>query len=386
MRLIAIARSIGAGAVCDKYQIILDEVDGLLFAVLHIQNLLGDFFVAFGFDQDVFHIHAEFDVHAVRFQIFYERQNHTLVLIILCKAQRTEVGQTVDVMHIAAQIPLHFQCTGPALESKHGLPVQPEIRVPEGVRQHIGNFPVLQILFRCQKQLGKRQRGLLIQLEFSVRVCVLAAVYRRTAEGVIGIVLVEPVIFIQDRNVRCLDGRNIAEGVPHDLEMIVHFASAAHEEAFGDILAAVAAAAGKRQLFKQMDVFAFHLSVANEIERSGQTGKTGADDVSGFLIYIFWFFGMSERFIRSCRVIHNNNLPFFSLCFQYTRSAAVYNRQKKLRDTKLITEQRSVKNFIRWAEVIKITAGILQEPPISSRLSAWQADLQCSADPPAYPL
>ena len=164
VRLIAIARSIGAAAVCDEYKIILyqiqclllDEVDGLLFAVLHIQNLLGDFFVAFGFDQDVFHIHAEFDVHAVRFQIFYERQNHTLVLIILCKAQRTEVGQTVDVMHIAAQIPLHFQCTGPALESKHGLPVQPEIRVPEGVRQHIGNFPVLQILFRCQKQLGER--------------------------------------------------------------------------------------------------------------------------------------------------------------------------------------------------------------------------------------
>ena len=64
----------------------------------------------------------------------------------------------------------------------------------------------------------------------------------------------------------------------------------------------------------------------------------------------------------------------------------VYNRQKKLRDKKLITERRSVKNFIRWAVVIKITAGILQEPPISSRLSAWQADLQCSADPPAYPL
>ena len=168
--------------------------------------------------------------------------------------------------------------------------------------------------------------------------------------------------------------------------MVVHFASAPHEEALGDILAAVAAAAGKRQLFKQMDVFTFHLSVANEIERSGQTGETGADDVSGFLIYIFWFFGMSERFIRSCRVIHNNNLPFFSLCFQYTHSAAVYNRQKKLRDKKLITERRSVKNFIRWAEVIKITAGILQEPPISSRLSAWQADLQCSADSHAYPL
>ena len=97
--------------------------------------------------------------------------------------------------------------------------------------------------------------------------------------------------------------------------MVVHFASAPHEEALGDILAAVAAAAGKRQLFKQMDVFAFHLSVANEIERSGQTGETGADDVSGFLIYIFWFFGMSERFIRSCRVIHNNNLPFFLCAF-----------------------------------------------------------------------
>ena len=94
---------------------------------------------------------------------------------------------------------------------------------------------------------------------------------------------------------------HIAEHVPHDLEMVVHLAAAAHVEALGDVLAAVAAAAGQLQLFQQMDVLALHLAVADEIEGRGQTGQTGADDIGGFLVDALRLFGMSEGFIRCQR-------------------------------------------------------------------------------------
>ena len=123
---------------------------------------------------------------------------------------------------------------------------------------------------------------------------VLAAVYAGAAERIVWIVLVEPIVFVEHRYAGRFDGRYIAEGVPHDLEMVVHLAAASHKEALGDILSSVAAAAGKLQLFEKMNVLALHLSVADEIESGGQPGKTGADNVCGFFIDILRFFGMSK--------------------------------------------------------------------------------------------
>ena len=59
--------------------------------------------------------------------------------------------------------------------------------------------------------------------------------------------------------------------------MVVHLAPASHKEALGHVLASVATAAGKLELFKQMDVLALHLSVTDEVEGSRQSGKTRAD-------------------------------------------------------------------------------------------------------------
>ena len=44
----------------------------------------------------------------------------------------------------------------------------------------------------------------------------------------------------------------------------------------------------------------------------------------------------------------------FSLCLHYTHFDAVYNGQKKLRDEIFITEHKSVKIFIKSAEMIKL--------------------------------
>ena len=98
--------------------------------------------------------------------------------------------------------------------------------------------------------------------------------------------------------------------------MVVHFSAAAHVEALGDILSAVATAAREIEFFEQVNVLAFHLSVADEIERRRKTCKTRADDIGGFFIYAFGFFGMRERFVSACGIIHNFYLrdgAFFSL-------------------------------------------------------------------------
>ena len=140
---------------------------------------------------------------------------------------------------------------------------------------------------------------------------VLAAVNGGAAERIVRVVLVEPIIFIKHRNPWSLDGRNIAEGVPHYLKVVVHLAAAAHKEALGNILSSVTAAACQIKLFKQMNVLAFHLAVTDKIKGGGQSRKSRAYNVSRFFINILRLFGMSERFISSCRVIHNENL----LCF-----------------------------------------------------------------------
>ena len=149
------------------------------------------------------------------------------------------------------------------------------------------------------------------QLELLVGVSVLAAIHTGAAQGVVGIVLVEPIIFVQHRDARRLDGGHIAEGIPHDLEMVVHLTAAPHKEALGDVLAAVAAAACQLQLFKYMDVLALHLSVTDQIKSRRQAGEAGADDISRFFVHILGLFGMGKGFVSASRVIHNKT----SSCF-----------------------------------------------------------------------
>ena len=135
--LVAVAGGVCAAAVGDEYQIVFDQVNGLFFAVLPVYDLLGNLFAAYGFNDDVLHVHAVFDLYAMGFQIFHQRQDHALILVVFGEPQCTEIRQPVNVVHIAAQIPLHLQRTGPTLKGEHGLPVQPEVGVPECVRQNI---------------------------------------------------------------------------------------------------------------------------------------------------------------------------------------------------------------------------------------------------------
>ena len=91
-----------------------------------------------------------------------------------------------------------------------------------------------------------------------------------------------------------LEGRDIVQQIPHDLEMVVHLTAAAHHIA--DVhLATVARAARNRVFFKDVDVFALHLAVTHEVAGRGQRRKAGADDIRGLAVHAFRLLGMRER-------------------------------------------------------------------------------------------
>ena len=65
MGLVAVAGGVCAAAVGDEYQIVFDQVNGLFFAVFPVYDLLGNLFAAYGFNDDVLHVHAVFDLYAM---------------------------------------------------------------------------------------------------------------------------------------------------------------------------------------------------------------------------------------------------------------------------------------------------------------------------------
>ena len=129
---------------------------------------------------------------------------------------------------------------------------------------------------------------------------ILSAVNRCAAEGIVGVMLVEPVILVEHGNTRCLQRRYIPEHVPHHLKVVVHLPSASHKEALCHILASVTAAAGQLQFLQKVNMLPLHLPVTHQIECRGQSGKSRTDNVCRFLVYAFRFLGMCKRFISSC--------------------------------------------------------------------------------------
>ena len=104
------------------------------------------------------------------------------------------------------------------------------------------------------------------------------------------------------------NGRHVAEHVPHDFKMVVHFAAAAHHIAFARNIGAVQGATRQRVLFEYVDMLARDLRVAHEIERGRQRGQTRADNIGLLVFHALRFLWMGERFIISSRIIHGVSL------------------------------------------------------------------------------
>ena len=262
------------------------------------------------------HLHAEVDLHAEALQILHHGQYHGLILVVLGEAQSREVGQTADVVDIPLDIQLHLQGAVPVLEGEHGPPVQPEVGVEHLIVEEIGDALVLQILIGGEEQLHDLHGALVGDVELAIGVGVLAAVLGGAAQGVVGIGLVQPIVLVQHTDTLGLDRGDRAEQIPHDLEMVVHLAAAAHDVA--DVLEppAVAGTAGGGALFQNVDVFALHLAIAHQIAGCGQGCQAAAHDIGGLVVHALGLFGTGKRFIVTTGIIHNGYL--LSSCFMFS--------------------------------------------------------------------
>ncbi len=237
-------------------------------------------------------------------QVLYHGQNHGFVLVVAGKAQRLEVGQAADVMDEALDIPLHFQGGVPVLEGEHGAPVKPEVGVQHLVAKEVSDAFVIELLIGGKEQLHDLHGSLVGHGELAVGVRVLPPIDGGTAQGVVGIFLVQPVILVQHTDALGLNGGDGVEQIPHDLEMVVHLTAAPHDIAHVLKLPAVAGAAGDGILLKDVDVLALHLAVPNQIAGGGKSGKAGADDIGGLVIHTLRFPGAGKSLVVTAGIIH----------------------------------------------------------------------------------
>ena len=306
--------ALDAAAVGDEEQVVLRQVQHLFLTLVLHGDGAGLFLAVLDLEADVRDLRLVLELHAVLLQVGDHGQDDGLVLVVPGKAQGGEIRQTADVVDIALEIELHLQCAVPVLEGKHGAPVEPEIRREHLIVKNVGDFLILQLLVRSEEELHDLHGTLIGNGEFAIGVGVLPALFGGAAEGLVGVFLVQPVILIEDAGPFRFQRGDGAQQIPHDLEVVVHLAAAAHHIA-DVVLITIASAAGQRVFFKHMDAFALHLTVPDEIARCGQRRQTRTNDIGRFIIDTLRLAGMCKGFVVATGIIHNADLLNFG-CFR----------------------------------------------------------------------
>lgn len=132
---------------------------------------------------------------------------------------------------------------------------------------------------------------------------VLSAIDCGAAKGIIGVMLIQPVILIQNRYSRCFQRRNASEKIPQTFKMVFHFTSASHDIAAAGIKDAVAGSSGNIHCLKNMNMRAGHLAVAYQEAGSGKRSKTTSYNVGIFMVNAFRLFRTGKGFVVSVAVI-----------------------------------------------------------------------------------
>ncbi len=192
----------------------------------------------------------------------------------------------------------------PVLEGEHRAPVQPEVGVEHLVVKDLVDALAIEVLVGLQEEVGDLHGALARQAELVVGVGVLALVLGHAAQRVVGVLFVEPVIVIEHRDVLVLDRGDRAEEVPHAFKVVVHLAAAAHGEAQGWVVPAVAGAAGTRVALEEVHVVAGHLGVADQEHAGGQGCQAGAHDVGRLVLDALGLLGMGKGLVVTCSVVH----------------------------------------------------------------------------------
>ena len=318
-----------AATVGNEHQVVFRQVNKLTFALKQQLNTLCLLFTRLDVELHIDHLGVIVELDTEAFQILDHWQNHRFVLVITGEPQSLEVWQTAHMVDIALKIQLHFQSAVPVLKGKHGAPVKPEIGVQHLIIEEIRDALIVQVFIRGEEQLHDLHCTLIGQTELAVCVGILTLVDCCTAEGVVRVFLIQPVVFVQNTDPFRLDGRNGAEQIPHDLEMVIHLSSAAHDIAYIRVLPAIACTAGNRFFLIDVNVLTLQLSVTNQIAGSSQSRKAGADDVCGFIVHALRLSWMGKSFVITARIIHNMFLLVFVCALIVLGKESVLYGQKR---------------------------------------------------------
>ena len=293
-----------AATVGDEHQIILGQIHPFRFIVHQQADGPGLLFAPGQLKLNVSDLSVVVEAHTVPFQIADHGQDHALVLVVPGKAQCPQIRQTAHMVDVALQIELHFQCAVPVLKGEHGAPVKPEVGREHLRVKDIGDALIIELLIRGKKELDKFHAALIRKAELPIGVGVLPPVFRGAAERVVGVCLVQPVVLIQHACALGLKRRDGTEQIPHDFKMVIHLPAAPHHITDAGVLAAITGTAGDSPLFKEVDVFPFHLTVTDQVAGSCQRRQTGAHEIGRFPIHSRRLFRARKGLIVPAGIIH----------------------------------------------------------------------------------
>lgn len=86
--------------------------------------------------------------------------------------------------------------------------------------------------------------------------------------------------------------------------MVIHLPAAPHHITDAGVLAAITGTAGDGPLFKEMDMFPFHLTVTDQVAGSCQRRQTGAHEIGRFPIHSRRLFRARKGLIVPAGIIH----------------------------------------------------------------------------------
>ena len=324
MVLITVDRTFCTASVGDKYEVVFGKNDAFFHAIYLAFDCRCDLLVVFEFKDHVGNFCVELEVNACFFQIFLHRKDQRFVLVVFGEFQGTEIRKSCNVMDETLEVELHLQGTVPVFECEHGSPVQPEGGVKYFVVENIFDGLIVEVFVLCHEEFHDLHAALLAEIEFAVCMSVFAAVYSCTAERVVRVMFVQPVIFVQNRNTRCFNGRNAAEQIPEAFEVVFHFTAASHDVAACRIKDTIAGTTGNVHGFEDVDMRTRHLCVTDKEAGCGKRCKTASDDVSVFVIYAFRFLRAGKCFVVTICIVDAFAVLFVfaAFCIAVVRSGS----------------------------------------------------------------
>ena len=218
-------------------------------------------------------------------------------------------------MDKALEIELHLQSAVPVLKGKHGPPVKPEGGGEHFVIKYILNGLVVECLIRGHKELDDLHAGPLTEVEFSVGVRVLPPVDRSPAQGVVGIVLVEPVELIQHRGTGLFQGGDGTKQIPQTFKVVFHLPAASHDISPAGVKNTVAGPAGNVHGLQNVDVGAGHLSVPHQKTGGCQGCQAAAHNIGVFLLHTLRFLRPGKGLIVAAGIV--DTLPVSLVAAQF---------------------------------------------------------------------